>query len=73
MADDLTRIPFAVRHARRSLRIIRQNVAIAVGLKVAFLVVAVAGSATLWMALAADMGATWLVVLNGLRMLWAKP
>ncbi len=73
MADDLMRIPFAVRHARRSLRIIRQNVAIAIGLKLAFLVVAVAGSATLWMALAADMGATWLVVFNGLRMLWTRP
>lgn len=72
LADDLRRIPLAVRHARRGLRVIRQNVAIAVGLKLAFLAVALSGSATLWMALVADMGATWLVVLNGLRMLWIR-
>ena len=72
LADDLRRIPLAVRHARRGLRVIRQNVAIAVGLKLAFLAVALSGSATLWMALVADMGATWLVVLNGLRMLWVR-
>jgi len=72
LSDDLLRLPFAIRHARRAVGLIRQNVAIAVGLKLAFLVVAVTGRATLWMALIADMGATLLVVFNGLRMLWAK-
>lgn len=72
LSDNLLRLPFAVRHARRAVGVIRQNVAIAVGLKIAFLVVAVSGRATLWMALIADMGATLLVVFNGLRMLWAK-
>lgn len=68
-SGDLRRLPFLLRHARRAVRVIRQNVWIAIGLKVAFLSLAMAGSATLWMAVVADMGATILVTLNGLRLL----
>lgn len=67
MADDLARLPFAVRHARRTLAIVRQNVAVALTVKAVFLVLAVSGVATLWMAVAADMGGSLLVVANGLR------
>ena len=69
MAADLNRLPFLVLHARRAARVIRQNVGVALGLKVAFLAAAAMGSATLWMAIVADMGATLLVTLNGLRLL----
>ncbi|MBS1823768.1 MAG: heavy metal translocating P-type ATPase [Acidobacteria bacterium] len=68
-SGDLMRLPFLLRHARRAVRVIRQNVWIAIGLKTAFLVLAMAGKASLWMAIAADMGATILVTLNGLRLL----
>lgn len=68
-SGDLRRLPFLLRHARRAVRVIRQNVWIAIGLKAAFLALAVSGMATLWMAIVADMGATILVTLNGLRLL----
>lgn len=68
-SGDLGGLPFLLRHARRAVRVIRQNVWIAIGLKVAFLVLAMAGAATLWMAIVADMGATILVTINGLRLL----
>jgi Cd2+/Zn2+-exporting ATPase len=53
------------------VRVIHQNVAIALAMKGVFLLMAVAGIATLWMAVAADMGATLLVTFNGLRLLRA--
>ncbi|MBA3976382.1 MAG: heavy metal translocating P-type ATPase [Candidatus Solibacter sp.] len=72
MTADLNRLPFLITHARRAARVVRENVAIALGLKLAFLAAAAMGSATLWMAIAADMGATLLVTLNGLRLLRVK-
>ncbi len=69
MADDLRGLPWLVRHSRRTLRIIRQNIAFAVGLKLAVLVLAAIGRADLWMAIVADVGATILVVANALRLL----
>ena len=67
MGDDLTKLAFAIRLSRRTLRIIKQNIAVAIAVKGVFLVLAVSGWATLWMAVAADMGASLLVVTNGLR------
>jgi Cd2+/Zn2+-exporting ATPase len=72
MADDLAKVPFAIRLGRATLRNVKTNIAIALGLKAAFLVLAMAGRATLWMAVVADMGASLLVVANGLRLLRAK-
>ena len=69
MSDDLARLPWLVRHARRSLRIIRQNIIFALGVKAAFMALALLQVATLWMAIAADMGASLLVILNALRLL----
>jgi Cd2+/Zn2+-exporting ATPase len=69
MGSDLRKVAFLIRHARRTLRVIHQNIAFALILKAAFLAAALAGSATLWMAVAADMGATFAVTLNGLRLL----
>ena len=71
MANDLTRLPFLLRHARRAARVIKQNIALALALKAGFLAAALMGSATLWMAVLADMGATFLVTFNGLRLLHA--
>jgi Cd2+/Zn2+-exporting ATPase len=69
MADDLSRLPWLVRHSRRTLRVIRANVAFALGVKAAVFALALAGIATLWLAIAADMGASLLVIANGLRLL----
>ncbi|MBS1836024.1 MAG: cadmium-translocating P-type ATPase [Acidobacteria bacterium] len=69
LAEDPARLSFLVRHARRSLSVIKQNLALALGSKLVFLIVAVLGYASLWMAVAADMGATLVVTFNGLRML----
>jgi len=69
MSDDLLKVPYAIRLSRAAVRTIRANIAISLGLKGAFLALAVAGAATLWMAVLADMGASLLVVANALRLL----
>jgi Cd2+/Zn2+-exporting ATPase len=69
MADELLKIPYAVRLSRATARNIRANIAFSLVLKSAFLVMAVAGTATLWMAVAADMGASLVVIANALRLL----
>ena len=69
MSDDLAELAWLMHHSRRAVRIIKQNVAFALGLKALFIGLALAGLATLWMAIAADMGASLLVIFNGLRML----
>jgi len=69
MSDDLSRLPWLIRHSQGTLRIIKQNIWFALGLKLAFMGLAVLGMATLWMAIAADMGASLLVIFNSLRLL----
>jgi Cd2+/Zn2+-exporting ATPase len=69
MADDLAKLAFAVRLSRRARAIIRQNVALSLGIKAVFLGLAIAGMATLWMAVFADMGASLIVIFNGMRLL----
>jgi Cd2+/Zn2+-exporting ATPase len=69
MADDLGKLPVAIARARRTLGLVRQNVAFAIGVKALFLGLAVLGQATLWMAVAADTGASLIVIANGLRAL----
>ena len=69
MSDDLLRIPYAVRLSRATVRNIQVNIALSIGLKAVFLVLAALGLATLWMAVVADMGASLLVIANGLRLL----
>lgn len=72
MGGSLTKLPFLVRLSRRTLRVIRENIGIAFGLKAAALLLAVPGWLTLWMAIFADMGATLIVTLNALRLLGRK-
>jgi Cd2+/Zn2+-exporting ATPase len=69
MSGDLRGLPFLLRHARWTMRVVKENIGFALGMKAMFLVAAMAGVATLWMAVAADMGATFIVTLNGLRLL----
>lgn len=72
MTDDIARVPWLIEHARRSLRIIRQNIAFSLGVKALFVVLTAFGLASLWGAIASDVGATLLVVANALRLLRAN-
>lgn len=72
MSGELLKLPYALRLARATLRNIRTNVAISLLLKAAFLVLAITGHATLWMAILADTGASVIVVGNALRLLRAR-
>ena len=69
MDDKPSKIALAIRIARRTLRIAKQNVWFAIGVKIAVLVLAAFGIATLWMAVFADVGVTVLAVLNAMRAL----
>ncbi len=69
MNDDLRRIPELIRLSRRTRAVLWQNIVLALGIKAVFLVLTVLGSSTMWMAVFADMGASLIVVFNGLRLL----
>ena len=71
MADELMKIPYTFRLSRATLRNIKANLAISIVMKAAFVVAAVAGVATLWMAVLADTGASVIVIANALRLLRA--
>ncbi|NLI77283.1 MAG: heavy metal translocating P-type ATPase [Candidatus Riflebacteria bacterium] len=71
--DDLRRLSLLLAIARHSRRLIRQNIALAVGLKLAVFALSLAGLASLWLAVLADTGASVLVVANGLRALRPPP
>jgi Cd2+/Zn2+-exporting ATPase len=69
MNDDLRRLPESIRLSKRAHAVLVQNITLALGIKAVFLVLAVFGNASMWMAVFADMGASLLVVFNGLRLL----
>ncbi|MEA2523959.1 MAG: Zn2+/Cd2+-exporting ATPase [Thermomicrobiales bacterium] len=68
MGDDLAQLPVAVRLARRTLTIIRQNVAASLLVKLAFIALTFVGVTNLWLAVLADMGMSLLVTVNSLRL-----
>jgi len=69
MDDDLRKLPHFIQLSRDTSRVLRQNIALAVGIKAIFFFLALAGKATLWLAVFADMGASLIVVFNGMRLL----
>ncbi|MBT9455338.1 MAG: heavy metal translocating P-type ATPase [Burkholderiaceae bacterium] len=69
MNDDLQRLPETIRLSRRARTILMQNIGLALGIKGVFLIAALFGNASMWMAVFADMGASLLVVFNGLRLM----
>ena len=69
MDDDLRKLPAFVRLSRQTAAILAQNIVLALGIKAVFLALAFTGHATMWMAVFADMGASLIVVFNGLRLL----
>jgi len=72
MDDDLRKIPTFIRLSRTTASILTQNIVLALGIKVVFVALTFTGQATMWMAVFADMGASLLVVFNGLRLLKLK-
>ncbi len=69
MSDDLSKLPWLIRHSKRTLSIIRQNIWFSLGVKLLFVGLTFGGFASLWAAIAADMGASLLVIFNSLRLL----
>jgi Cd2+/Zn2+-exporting ATPase len=72
LSAELLKLPYAIRLARATLRNVKTNVTLSLVLKAAFLILAIAGKATLWMAVLADTGATVIVVANALRLLRSR-
>jgi Cd2+/Zn2+-exporting ATPase len=69
MVDDLSKLPWLIRHSRRTLAVIRQNITFSLAVKAVFVTLTFTGYAHLWAAIAADMGASLLVIANALRLL----
>jgi Zn2+/Cd2+-exporting ATPase len=72
MADDIGKLPFTLKLSRKALFIIKQNIIFSLGIKLLALLLVIPGWLTLWIAIIADMGATFIVILNGLRLLRVK-
>lgn len=72
MSDDISRLPWLLRHSRRTMAVIRQNVTVSLVTKLAFALATVFGLASMWGAIAADVGVSLLVVANALRLLRVK-
>lgn len=72
MTDDPAKLPWLIRHSRRTMGVIKANIAFALGVKVVFLLLA-AAVVTLWTAVLADLGTSLFVIFNGLRLLRIKP
>ena len=72
MSDDLSKVAWLIGHSRRALSVIRQNIALSLAVKAVFVTLTFMGHASLWAAIAADMGTSLLVVFNGLRLLHAE-
>lgn len=73
MNDDLRRLPETIRLSKRTHTVLWQNIGLALGIKLVFLLLAIFDNASMWMAVFADMGASLLVVFNGLRLLGTQP
>jgi Cd2+/Zn2+-exporting ATPase len=69
MSDEIAKLPWLVAHSRHALGIIKQNVGFSLGVKALFIALTLMGMASLWMAIAADTGASLIVIFNGLRLL----
>lgn len=72
MQDDLSKIPELIHLSSRCANILIQNISIALGIKAWFLIMTIFGDATLWMAVFADMGASLIVIFNGMRLLKSR-
>ncbi|HZJ84960.1 MAG TPA: heavy metal translocating P-type ATPase [Syntrophomonadaceae bacterium] len=72
MSDNLSKLPFAIKLSRDTVRIIKQNIIISLLIKGGILLLVVPGLLTMWLAVIADVGTSMLVTLNGMRLLYVK-
>jgi Cd2+/Zn2+-exporting ATPase len=72
MDDDIRKIPATVRLARKTMRIVRQNIVFALSVKAVILVLGAVGIANMWMAVFGDVGVSVIAILNSMRMLGFK-
>ena len=72
MSDDLSKLPWLIHHSRRTLGIVHQNIVLSLAVKALFVILTFVGFASLWAAIAADMGVSLLVILNALRLLGSE-
>ena len=68
MGDDMRQLPFAIQLSRAAMRTIRANVALSIGIKLAFLALVLVGLGSMWLAVLADVGVSLLVTVNGMRL-----
>jgi Cd2+/Zn2+-exporting ATPase len=73
MADDLSKLPFTISLSRASLVVIKQNIAFSLAIKLIAVALVFPGWLTLWLAILADMGASVMVTLNGIRLMRVNP
>ena len=71
MTDEIAHLPWLIGHARRTLRVIQQNIGLSLVVKFGVAALSFAGYASLWAAIASDMGVSLVVIANGLRLLRA--
>lgn len=69
MSNDISKLEFIIKLGQKTLSIIKENIAFAIFIKALFIILAISGLANLWMAVFADMGASLIVILNGMRLL----
>ena len=72
MTDDLAKLPLAIRIARKTKRIVTQNIVFALGVKIIVLALSVVGITSMWIAIFADVGVALLAILNALRAMRVK-
>lgn len=72
MEDNLNKVPFFIQLSRKTSRILTENISLSISVKLLFFILAILGKSTLWMAVFADMGASIIVVFNGLRLIKYK-
>ena len=73
MTDDIGKVPWLIAHSRRTMWVIRQNIGLSLATKAVFVGLTAFGMASMWGAIAADVGVSLLVVMNALRLLNGKP
>lgn len=72
MSDDLSKLPWLISHSHQTMTIIRQNIVLSLGVKGVFVILTLLGHASLWAAIAADMGVSLVVIANALRLLRSR-
>ncbi|REH88735.1 heavy metal translocating P-type ATPase, partial [Staphylococcus felis] len=72
MGDDISKLPYAYKLSRSTMNVVKTNIIFAIAIKIIALLLVIPGWLTLWIAIFSDMGATLIVALNAIRLLYVK-